>query len=170
VGQDAEVSAKTTPASELERLYREHGDRLWRAVCAYAGDAGVADDAVAEALAQAMRRGSELRDPLRWLWRAVFRIAAGELKARRGRVSDAPMGRPQPAATDAFAVADEIRDLMIALTKISSSQRQALILHHYAEFSVKEIARVMATTSAAVKMHLSRGRHRLRSLLEDDDA
>jgi RNA polymerase sigma-70 factor, ECF subfamily len=170
VVQDAVVRAKTTPAHELERLYREHGERLWRAVFAYAGDAAVADDAVAEALAQALRRGSELRDPLRWLWRTAFRIAAGELKARRARVGDAATGRPHPAAGDAFGVADEVRDLMVALTKVSSSQRQALILHHYAEFSVKEIAGVMGSTSAAVKMHLSRGRRRLRSLLEDDDA
>lgn len=46
----------------LERLYREDGERLWRAVFAYAGNRDVADDAVAEAFTQAIGRGDELRD------------------------------------------------------------------------------------------------------------
>ena len=42
----------------------------------------MADDAVAEAFAQALRRRSEIREPGRWVWRAAFRIARGELKRR----------------------------------------------------------------------------------------
>ena len=71
---------------EIERLYREHGSRMWRALLAFAGDPEVASDAVAEAFAQALRRGSEIRDPERWVWRAAFRIAAGALKERRREV------------------------------------------------------------------------------------
>src|SRR2546430_12508817 len=44
-----------------------------------------ASDAMAEAFAQALARGNELRSPQRWVWRAAFRIAAGELKARLRR-------------------------------------------------------------------------------------
>jgi len=51
---------------EVERLYREQGDRLWRAVLAFAGDPEVASDAVAETFAQALRRGDAVRDPERW--------------------------------------------------------------------------------------------------------
>jgi hypothetical protein len=43
----------------------------------------VANDAVAEAFAQAIRRGDEVRDPLRWVTKAAYRIAAGELQLRR---------------------------------------------------------------------------------------
>src|SRR5919201_2535752 len=70
----------------LERLYRVQGARMWHAVLAFAGDPEVASDAVAEAFAQALRRGDEIRDPERWLWRSMFKIAAGELK-ERGRSS-----------------------------------------------------------------------------------
>jgi DNA-directed RNA polymerase specialized sigma24 family protein len=55
---------------------------MWQAVFAFAGDPEVASDAVAEAFAQALRRGDAIRSPECWLWRTVFRIAAGELKAR----------------------------------------------------------------------------------------
>ena len=56
--------------SELERLYRERGHRMWCAVLAFAGDPDVASDAVAKAFAQALRRGTEIRDPERWRPRA----------------------------------------------------------------------------------------------------
>ena len=32
----------------------------------------------AEAFAQALRRGTAIRDPRSWVWRAAYRIAAGE--------------------------------------------------------------------------------------------
>src|SRR5918995_3767047 len=71
----------------LERLYREQGARMWQAVLAFAGDPEVASDAVAESFAQALRRGDEIRDPQRWIWRTVFRVAAGELKSRRRTIA-----------------------------------------------------------------------------------
>jgi hypothetical protein len=40
---------EATDATDLEQLYRDQGDRLWRAILAYAGDRRIADDAVAEA-------------------------------------------------------------------------------------------------------------------------
>src|SRR5207244_3656852 len=73
-----------TTAPDLGDLYRHEAARLWRAVFAYAQGRAITDDAVAEAFAQCLRRGSEVRDPRAWIWRASFRMAAGELKARRG--------------------------------------------------------------------------------------
>ncbi len=66
--------------SAVERIYREHGQRLWRSLAAFTGAPDVASDAVAEAFGQALRRGEELRDPLAWIWRVAFRIASGELE------------------------------------------------------------------------------------------
>lgn len=52
---------------DFEDLYREHADRLWRAVFAYGGDSEVASDAVSEAFAQCLARGSAVRSPGRWV-------------------------------------------------------------------------------------------------------
>jgi len=76
VEQDLRVSAD----QDLERLYREEGSRLWWALHAYSGDRDVASDALAEAFAQALARGSAIRSPSAWIWKAAFRIAAGDLK------------------------------------------------------------------------------------------
>jgi RNA polymerase sigma-70 factor (ECF subfamily) len=153
--QDALV--KASDVGEVELLYREHGERLWRAVRAFAGDPEVASDAVAEAFAQALRRGDAMHDPLRWIWRAAFRIAAGELKER---------GRLRSASLDpGYDLEEPITDLLGALAKLSPNQRAAVLLHHYAGYPVKEVAEIIGSTTAAVKVHLMRGRNRLRDLL-----
>ena len=93
------VDAPTTSYDDaVETLYREDGTRLWRAVRAYAADTTVADDAVAEAFAQLLRRGEEVREPQKWVWRAAFKIAAGELHRRRRDLPEPPaeVGRLDP--------------------------------------------------------------------------
>ena len=145
----------------LERLYRQDGDRLWRAVFAWSGDAGVADDAVAEAFAQALARGNALHQPLGWIWRVAFRTAAGELKDRRRREGSSPEGPPAQ-------MPESTADLMAALRRLSPNQRGAILLHHYGGHPVKDVARILGSTAPAVRVHLSTGRKRLRALLRED--
>jgi RNA polymerase sigma-70 factor (ECF subfamily) len=154
--------ADVSRSDEIERLYRERGDRMWRAVLAFAGDPEVASDAVAEAFAQVLRRGGEVRDPERWVWRAVFRIASGELNERRKRPVTETMG--------AYEMEEPARDLVVALSALSDRQRKAVVLHDAAGYPAKEVARIVGSTEAAVRVHLMRGRRRLRELLRDDDA
>jgi RNA polymerase sigma-70 factor (ECF subfamily) len=146
----------------LEDLYRTHGDRLWRALLAFSGDRDVASDALAEAFAQALRRGDAIRDPLRWIWRSAFRIAAGELKQRSEWKVLLPAGPSHDLAESGL-------DLLAALGKLSPNQRGAVVLHHYAGYPIKEVAAILGSTPAAVRVHLLRGRKRLRLLLEDRD-
>jgi RNA polymerase sigma factor (sigma-70 family) len=148
-------------ASRLEAVYEEHGPRLWRAVYLYCGDREVASDAVAEAFAQALRRG-DLRSPDRWIWRAAFRIAAGDL-ARRTK-------EPLAFAELPYELPYETTELLLALPRLSTKQRAAIVLHYYAGYALKEVAEIIGSTPSAVGVHLHRGRKRLRELLGDDDA
>jgi RNA polymerase sigma-70 factor, ECF subfamily len=149
---------------ELEAVYRREGDRLWRSLFAFSGDRDVASDAVAEAFAQALRRGAALRDPARWIWRAAFRIAGGELKRRRRSRSGAAIDEAgEEADVGAFV------DLVRAFQRLSPSQRASVLLFHYAGYPVREVAAILGSTPAAVRVHLSTGRRRLRALLEVDD-
>jgi RNA polymerase sigma-70 factor (ECF subfamily) len=146
----------------LERLYRERGDRMWRALLAFTGDPEVASDALAEGFAQALARGDAIRDAERWIWRTVFRVAAGELKARRRGSS-----LDQEAMT--YTMEEPARELVEALRQLSERQRSAVVLHHAAGYPVREVATILGSTPAAVKVHLMRGRRRLRALLEETD-
>jgi RNA polymerase sigma factor (sigma-70 family) len=155
------VLATLTWSETVERVYRDHGPRIWRALFAYVRDRDVATDALAEAFAQLLARGDAVRDPVGWTWRVAFRIAAGELKERARRTYELP---DLPVH-----MSDPLADFMQALDRLSPKQRATLVLHHYAGYRVKEIAAILATTSAAVKVHLSAGRKRLRQVLEESD-
>jgi RNA polymerase sigma-70 factor, ECF subfamily len=143
-------------------LYEQEGLRLWRAVFAFSGDPDVANDAVAEAFAQCLRRGDAVRDPRAWVWRSAFRIAAGELKERRRRTG-------APIQTPSYDLPESTDHLMAAIAQLSGQQRAALLLRHYAGYETKEVARIIGTSQATVRVHLSRGRKRLRELLEEPD-
>jgi RNA polymerase sigma-70 factor (ECF subfamily) len=154
------VLTAQTASQTAERVYREHGERIWRALFAYCGDRDVATDALSEAFAQLIRAGARIRDPVAWTWRAAFRIAAGELRERRRMTHE--------FEDEPVELGDGDLDLTRALARLSPRQRAALVLFHYGGYRVREIAAILESTSAAVKVHLSVGRKRLRRMLEDD--
>jgi len=154
------MNETTAAVDDIESLYRQDGDRLWWAVLAWAGDQEVASDAVAEAYAQALRRGTELRDPGAWVWRVAFRIAAAELQRRRRLFLLQKAAYEMPEPPEIFA----------ALSQLSDRQRAAVVLHHYAGYRLREIAEILGTQKATVGVHLTRGRRRLRQILEEEDA
>jgi RNA polymerase sigma-70 factor (ECF subfamily) len=61
------------------------------------------------------------------------------------------------------------RDLVVALSALSERQRASVVLNDAAGFSAREVAKIVGSTEAAVRVHLVRGRRRLRDLLKDDD-
>jgi RNA polymerase sigma factor (sigma-70 family) len=158
IGEVQDASVSLGPESGLERLFETEARRIWRALVAYTGDREVASDAMAEAFAQALARGNELRSPERWVWRAAFRIAAGEAKATL---------RDRPISEDpGYEMPEPPHDLIAALAKLSPKQRAALILRHYAGYSTREVGQILGSSAATVRVHLSQGRRRLRHLLE----
>lgn len=161
MGIVATTVAQVEASSDVEAVYRQDGDRLWRALYAFAGDEEVASDAVAEAFAQALRRGSAIRDVRSWVWRSAFQLAKGDLKRQSG-VWHGPM--PEGAVHDAHP--DE--QLLAALQELTPQQRAVIVLHYYADCPVREIARRTDMNSLAVRAHLSRGRKHLRVLLGDE--
>jgi RNA polymerase sigma-70 factor, ECF subfamily len=145
----------------VERLYRSDGARLWRSLLAFTADPDVAGDAESEAFAQLLRRGEAVREPGAWVWRAAFRIAAGELKERQRMEGEGgameQVDPPEPS------------DLLAALRRLSPNQRGSVVLHHYAGYPVRDVAAILGSTTAAVRVHLSQGRKRLRALLAEDN-
>jgi RNA polymerase sigma-70 factor (ECF subfamily) len=148
------------PRESVEAVYRADAERLWRAIYAFAGDADIASDAVAEAFAQVLHRGAAVRDPAAWTWRTAFRISAGVLKARGS-------ADPSPATRSEHVDQYEDPDLLIALRQLPDAQRAAVILFYYADLPIRDIATRLGSNSLAVRANLSRGRSRLRQLLGD---
>jgi RNA polymerase sigma factor (sigma-70 family) len=147
-------------ANLIEEVYRSEGVKLWRSVTAYVGDPEVARDAVAEAFVQLLGRGDGVRDPARWVWTTAFRIAGAYAKERRRHVMlpEASYDMPEP-----------VIDVIRALARLSPRQCSAVVLRHYGGYDIDEVAAILGTTNASVRVHLSVGRRRLRALLEATD-
>ena len=151
-------------AHDYDAIWRGSGATLWRAIYAYSGGRrDVADDAVAEAFARVMARGAEVREPLAYLYRVAFRVASAEL-ARGGK---------EAAEMPEIAIADPTQnglpDLLSALKELTPAQRAAVYLHYRADMPVRQVAQLLGMSTAAVKVHLMRGRRRLATLLGDGD-
>jgi RNA polymerase sigma-70 factor (ECF subfamily) len=163
VVQDATVEVEAR-VERVRAAYEAVHAPLWRAVLAYSGSPDVADDAVAEAFAQLLRRGDGVEDPAAWAWRSAFRIAAGELGRRAaaatpGAVPDVGVTLPEPAV-----------DLIAALHHLTEQQRACVVLCDLAGHRAPDAARLLGTTAATVRVQRMRARRRLRDLLEEHDA
>lgn len=158
----------------VRAVYVEVGPRLWRSLVAWSSSTEVAEEALAEAFAQLIRRGAEVRDPEAWVWRAAFRLAAGDLQRRRQRpvVSlDAAErdGRLAHATGRIEGLPAEAADLVRALARLSDQQRRCVALVDVAGHTAVSAAAVLGTTPATVRVQLMRARRRLRAELTAAD-
>jgi RNA polymerase sigma-70 factor, ECF subfamily len=147
---------------DYERLFRESLPSLWRALYGFAGGRRqVAEDAIAEAFARVIERDRNVRDPLAYVYRTAFRLASAELQRdkRREVFPDEQVAAEAP----------DLIDLMRALDTLSSRQRAAVILHDEEGYPVAEVGRLIGIAPATVRVHLHRGRKRLRALLSFEE-
>lgn len=143
--------------------------RLRRYARALTGDASAADDLVQDALERALRKqdlwreGSDLRA---WLFTVMHNVFINQVRsaaASRTVALDASLAElPQPQAGDRL----EIRDLDAALQRLPDEQRTVLLLVGLEQMSYEDAARVLDVPIGTVMSRLSRGRERLRRLLQ----
>jgi RNA polymerase sigma-70 factor, ECF subfamily len=155
-----EVRIAPTAGHDFDRLFREEGPGIWRTIYAFTGGRrDVAEEAVAEAFARAIAHAAGIRDPLRWIYRVAFRVAREELRRRGGGAADVETIQAPP----------ELDGLMDALRELSPNQRAAIVLRHVVDLDIAEIARRMGIAQPTVRVHLHRGRNRLRVLLGTEE-
>ena len=79
---------------------------------------------------------------------------------RRNVGLEAAAATPAPAAPDS--------DVLDAVMALPRKYREAVYLHYYEGYSVREIASLLGQSESAVSAHLSRGRKSLRTTLGGD--
>ena len=101
--------------------------------------------------------------PIDFCGKFAFRVASAELVRTAKEVADVPeMVMADPSQNG-------LPDLLHALKELTPAQRAAVYLHYRADMPVRQVADLMGTSTAAVKVHLMRGRRRLAALLGEDD-
>jgi RNA polymerase sigma-70 factor, ECF subfamily len=117
----------------------------------------LAQDAMSRAFVTLGTLFSELPEPRAWLFRVASNAWLDRVRrARREQqlaVDEAEQASPEPQASREAAGT--------LLTRLAPQERVAVLLKDVFEFSVEEIAAVLATTPGAVKAALHRGRGRL---------
>ena len=97
-----------------------------------------------------------------WIIRATANACKDSLRAahRRNVDLEAAAATPAPAAPDS--------DVLDAVMALPRKYREAVYLHYYEGYSVREIASLLGQSESAVSAHLSRGRKSLRTTLGGD--
>ena len=70
------------------------------------------------------------------------------------------------AAPDAAAPEEPESEVVDAVMALPCKYREAIYLHYYEGYSIREIAKLTGRSESAVSAHLSRGRAKLRTMLE----
>jgi DNA-directed RNA polymerase specialized sigma24 family protein len=122
----------------------------------------VADEAVAEAFAQAGRRVEAIRELRPWLFRAAFRIAAGELKRPHSPMRD--------DVSEVVGSNDGTTELVELAKRLSNAQRRAFVLRDVLGFSTSETAALTGSSEVATRVHLHAARRRLRELILEEES
>lgn len=142
--------------------------RLRRYARALVGDRAAADDLVQDTLERALnklhlwKRGTDLRA---WLFTVMHNVYVNQVRGRReyAALEDHAL-ELQVRATHEVAL--EARDLERMLARLPVEQREVLLLVALEDMSYDEAARTLGVPIGTVMSRLSRGRERLRALME----
>jgi RNA polymerase sigma-70 factor (ECF subfamily) len=152
---------------ELEEAARALAPRLIAYALGRTGCRGTAEDIAQDALLALVRRWRQAGPPespdafvfaiaKRRAGRAILRRAlTAPLDALRGVAGD------EPAVDRAYGHRADLAAARAALRTLPRADREALLLRAVAELSFADIAVLMKTSPAAVKMRISRARRKL---------
>ena len=152
-------------------LYRSHRLPLVRLARLLVDDLETAEDVVQDAFAALHRRWGSVSAPdaaLGYLRTSVVNGSRSVLRRRR-----TVRANPWPDASgwrgdDADApvlLAEEHREVLAALRKLPSRQREVIVLRYWAELTETEIATTLGISVGAVKSSASRGRDAIAAML-----
>lgn len=165
------VDAATLDVDALVlRLFREEGASLVRLVRLFVDDRNAAEDLVQEAFIRLARHADRLRDERKaaaYLRTIALNLARDE--NRRGLVSlrhHVPADDTAATAEDEVVLRDDQQQVIDALRELPSRQRDCIVLRHYYELGIPEIAENLGISENSVKTHLRRGMASLERLLE----
>lgn len=143
--------------------------RLRRYARAMVSERAAADDLVQDTLEKAWSRLSQWRagsDLRAWLFSIMHNLRVDQL--RRPGLSTSPMDDEYVDLPTRATQTDrlEVQNLESALARLPEEQREVLLLIALEEMSYQEVASTLGIPAGTVMSRLSRGRERLRLILD----
>lgn len=166
-----------TAAAQIEQILREEHGRILAALISQLGDWTLAEEALQDALVNALERWDREgvpRNPGAWLTavarrRAIDRIRRAETLERKLAGLEQDAGGAAHADQDEFAMDDDsLPDDRLKLMftcchpALAPETQVALTLHTLGGLSTPEVARAFLVTEAAMAQRLARARRKIR--------
>jgi RNA polymerase sigma-70 factor (ECF subfamily) len=144
---------------------------LRRYARALVGDRDGADDLVQDTLERAVRKFHLWRpgDLRAWLFSIMHNVFVNQLKSRKVGL-DVEIDEETLAARIPTVTGTDVMDLQRALARIAPEQREVVLLVALEDMSYADVSRALGIPIGTVMSRLSRGRERLRKLVEGQDA
>lgn len=152
--------------ASFEDFYRTQADRVYRALALSLGDAELARDATAEAMARAYARWSHVSrvdNPGGWVYRIGLNWATSWWRRRRRE-------HPLPADLDPAAApvdADAVT-VLAALRRLDTRSRAVVVCRVLLDLSTAQTAAVLGVAEGTVKSRLARALAMLRTSLTEE--
>jgi RNA polymerase sigma-70 factor (ECF subfamily) len=162
--------AQRGSTSDLERLFRHHWPRAYRAAYLVVHDSGAAEDIAQEAFLAAVRsldRFDRRRPFGPWLHRIVVNRAIDWSRARALR-REVGEGALATASAPERPDNPHSRALASALADLSPEHRAVIVLRHLLEYTPGEIAELLGLPRGTVNSRLRRGLDELAARVEED--
>lgn len=166
------VAARASIESEANRLVEAYADTILRVSYTYLRNTHDAEDICQDVLLKALDRTGSFESAEHeraWIVRVAINAAKDLLRRQSGRGTVAldeiaePAAPPRAAERDLELRAASVLGLVMALPL---EYREAIYLHYYEGYSIKQIAAIVHASESAVATRLSRGRSKLRPALE----
>jgi RNA polymerase sigma factor (sigma-70 family) len=151
--------------AEYSWFYRGEFPSVVRTVFLILHDRQRAEDIAQDAFVQLYshwNKVSHYEQPDAWVRRVAIRMAIRHIKRDRMRALLERETRPP-----SFAPTIDV-DLLRAMGELSTTQQVAVVLFYFEDRPIAEIVHILGTSEGAVKMALSRARHRLAELLGEE--
>jgi RNA polymerase sigma-70 factor (sigma-E family) len=159
---------------EITALYQAHAVGLIRLAVVMLGDRAAAEDVVQEAFCGLYRGYHRLSQPdkaLQYVRSSVLNGCRSELRARRRRSRRPGWSMADVAAASPeqdLLVSEEHRQVLSALRRLPSRQREVLVLRYFLELPAADIATDMGISAGTVKSTTSRALAALARLMGDE--
>jgi RNA polymerase sigma factor (sigma-70 family) len=158
---------------DVEGLFREHHEPLFRYMVRFTGDAELAADATQEAFARMIESDPEYRHPKAWLYKVATNYARERARTRKRRAELAETAGPRlvpdeaPRPDDEAAARQAVARVRRGLAALSDRDRTVL-LRREEGFTHREIADVVGATTGSVGTMIARALDKLALAIDLD--
>ena len=149
--------------ADYTAFFRAEYPAVLRTLTLILRDPARAEELTQDAFVQLLRHWPKVagyEQPHAWVRRVAIRLAMRTVRRRR-LISIVTLDMHSMIA----APAPRRIDLSAAIGRLSGAQRAAIVLHYFEDRPVADVAAILGCAEATARVHLHRGRNRLRELL-----